>query len=64
MNIKYRVILKIGYYETWFDFDSVEQACQFATNALTHMVENEDNKKKAYINIQIVDLNVEGEEDD
>lgn len=64
MNIKYRVILKVSYYEVWFDFDGVEQACQFTTNALAHMVSNEDSKKKAYIEVRIIDLDAEGEEDE
>ena len=57
--IKYRVIIKVGYYATWFDFDSADQACNFATSALTHMVPNEDNSKKTSINIQVIDLDAE-----
>ena len=59
MNIKYRVIIKVGYYATWFDFDSANPACDFATSALTHMVPNEDNSKKTSINIQVVDVDME-----
>ena len=60
--IKYRVIISVSYCEAWFEFDNAEQACAFATNALTHMVSNDDGKKKVKINIQVVDT--EGTEEE
>ena len=59
--IKYRAVIKVGYCEAWFEFENVEEACKFAGTALTHMVLNEDNKKKESINIWLVDT--EGEAD-
>ena len=63
-NIKYRVILKVGYYETYFEFESSDQACNFAANALSHMVTSEDTKKKTSINIQVIDADADAKEDD
>lgn len=40
----YRVILKIGYYENWFDFDSINEAAVFAKTILIHQTLNEDRK--------------------
>lgn len=40
----YRVILKIGYYENWFDFDSVNEAAAFAKTILIYQTLNEDRK--------------------
>jgi hypothetical protein len=62
--IKYRVVIKVSYNEAWFEFDSADQACGFATNALTHMVSNEDCRKSAKIRIEAVDIEAEKEEED
>lgn len=40
----YRVILKIGYYENWFDFDNINEAAVFAKTVLIHQTVNEDRK--------------------
>lgn len=64
MNIKYRVIIKVSYNETWFEFDSADQACGFATNAISHMVDSEDQKKKSTITIQVVDADAKNDEDE
>lgn len=64
MNIKYRVIIKVGYNEAWFEFDSADQACGFATNAISHMVECEDTRKKTTITIQVVDADAKDDDED
>jgi len=64
MNIKYRVIIKVSYHAAWFEFDSADQACGFATNAISHMVNSEDQKKKSYITIQVVDADAKDEDED
>lgn len=61
--IKYRVILKIGYNEGWFEFENAVEAIQFATVALQSMVANEDTNKKTKITIQVINSDAEEEED-
>lgn len=62
--MKYRLILKVGYNEIWFEFDTIAEAGLFAKTILVHQVENEDTKKKSFITIQVVDgNNVESEEE-
>lgn len=63
-EIIYRVILKVGYCEAFFEFESVEDAAAFARVALKHMVSNEDTKKKSSITMFIVDPTGEEREDD
>lgn len=55
--IKYRVILKIGYDEAWFEFENAVEAINFATVALQSMVANEDTNKKTKITIEIINPN-------
>ena len=64
MNIKYRVIIKVSYNEAWFEFDSADQACGFATNAISHMIDSEDQRKRAYITIQVVDADAKDDDED
>lgn len=61
-NIIYRVIIKVSYYSVHFEFESIEQACKFATTALMNMVGNEDTTKKTSITLLIVDVDAENEE--
>ena len=61
-TIKYRVVLKVGYYESWFEFEEAKDATKFATEALQHMVSTEDTKKTGSIIMQIVDTKEENEE--
>ena len=61
--IKYRVILKVGYNEAWFEFENAVEAINFATIALQSMVANEDTNKKTKITIEVINPNVEEEED-
>ena len=51
----YRVILKVGYYENWFDFDTIAEAGGFAKSVLVHSVPNEDRKTQpAFVTIEVV----------
>lgn len=52
--MKYRIILKVGYYSTWFDFDDIGEAWEFAKQMLIHHVPNEDTEKIATVKIEIV----------
>jgi hypothetical protein len=61
--MKYRLILKVGYYEAWFEFDSIREAGAFAEAILVHQIPNEDTNKKIYITVQVVDKNAESEEE-
>ena len=62
--IIFRVILKVGYNEAWFEFESAEDACAFAKNALVHMADSEDQKRKTYISMQAVDKSLEDKEEE
>ena len=44
--MKYRVILKIGYYENWFEFDDVLDASKFARTVIESNVPNDDSQNK------------------
>ena len=60
--LKYRVILKVGYCDAWFDFDKHEEACEFASTALAHQCVNEDNEKKTpYIQMRVIDTELEAQ---
>ena len=59
----YRVILKVGYNEAYFDFASVEDAATFGRVALAHMVDCDDTKKKSSITMLIIDPTKESEEE-
>ena len=62
--MKYRLILKVGYNEILFEFDTIAEAGAFAESVLVHQVENEYTRKKSFITIQVVDGNsVESEEE-
>lgn len=60
----YRVVLKVGYCEAFFDFADVTVACDFACQALSHSVECEDTKKATKITLLIVNPAAEKEEDE
>jgi len=62
--MKYRVILKVNYYEAWFEFETIEEAGEFAKTILIHQVDNEDNKKKSTIRIQVIDTSIEESEEE
>lgn len=60
----YRVILKVGYNEAWFDFTDLSTAGDFARTCLTNQSLNDDTPKKSYVRIDVIDLTIEGEEED
>jgi len=63
-NIVYRVVLRVGYCEAYFDFSTADEACIFARISLEHMVENEDTKKQHYINLQIINMDAKESEEE
>ena len=53
----YRVVVHIGYYERWFDFETIESAGHFAKDILEHQVSNDDHKEKeTSVTIRLVDI--------
>lgn len=60
--MKYRVIIKVGYCEAYFDFDTPLEAADFATIALSHHSESEDTKKKK-ISMEIINTEIEEEDE-
>lgn len=60
----YRVVINVGYYTAYFDFDTPKKACRFATSALTHSVSNEDTSKKSSITLEIIEAEFEAEENE
>ena len=57
--LKYRVIIKVSYYEAWFEFDEAEEAGVFATTLLQKMVTSPDQKKQSSITIKLIDVEAE-----
>ena len=62
MKTVYRVILKVGYYDTYFDFDCAKGATDFAAMALVHAVGNDRNDDDPKIAISIINVDAEGNE--
>lgn len=62
--MKYRVILKVGYSNAWFDFDNLNDAGEFAKVALTHSIGNDDTHKYVDVSIKCVNPETEKEEED
>lgn len=60
----YRVIISIGYHNAWFDFDSIEEAGEFAKVVIMHGTSNEDTKKRKSVSLQIIDPSAKNENDD
>lgn len=58
--MKYRVVLKVGYHEAWFDFDSMVAAGDFATAVLIHQTGIDDTPAKAYVKILVMLEDEEG----
>ena len=58
--MKYRVVLKVSYYERWFEFDNINKAANFAADLLRHNVESNDNCKLTEVVMYVV--NTEAEE--
>ena len=53
--IKYRVMIKVGYCDAWFEFDGAESACAFAENALKHSVKSKDTDKETHIDLSVIE---------
>lgn len=49
--MKYRVILKVGYNEAYFEFDDINRAAEFAGEILVHSVKSDDTDKKTSVSI-------------
>ena len=61
--ICYRVIIKCGYKNAYFDFDSSSEACSFAEKALLHGSSEDDEKLPAII-LKVINTDVDQEEDE
>ena len=51
--IVYRVVIKVGYNEAAFEFESLRDAGDFARMVLTHQVETKDTEKALYVKIEV-----------
>lgn len=60
----FRVTLKVGYNRAFFDFNSAQDAGEFASNALAHSVSSEDTDKETYVAIKVMNDNDSDEEDE
>ena len=60
--MKYRIVLKVRYYSTWFDFDDIEAAGEFAKTILTHQVPNEDSEDENFVSIEVINEESDEEE--
>lgn len=60
--LKYRIIVKVSYYEIWFEFDDIEESGEFAKSVMLHQVPNKDTEKKpTYVTMKIVDTELEAQ---
>lgn len=60
--MKYRVVLKVSYYERWFEFDNINKAANFAADLLRYNVPNEDHgDKMTEVKMYVVDAEAEAE---
>lgn len=50
--MKFRVIIEVGVFEAYVDFDEIVEACDFAKTLLTHKADSEDTKKKTVVRIE------------
>lgn len=62
--ITYRVIMKVGYYERWFEFNDSMEAVAFAGQALNHSVVNEDTKETVSVMVKLVNKDKEKEQEE
>ena len=62
-KIIYRVVIKVSYCEAFFDFDSLNEACEFARTAVVHSAENEDNKYPTSLIIKVINTEHESEDE-
>lgn len=49
----YRVVIKVGYNDAAFEFESLRDAGDFTRMVLTHQVETEDTEKALYVKIEV-----------
>ena len=59
--MKYRVKLKVGYMEIFFEFESLMEAGEFMETVLTHMVDSEDAKRQSKVMMEVINEEVEEE---
>lgn len=60
--MKYRVVIKVSYYERWFEFDNINKAATFAADVLKYNVPNEDHHDKlTEVKMYVVDTEAEKE---
>lgn len=62
--MKYRIIITVGYNKAWFDFDTIEEAGEFAKTVLIHQSPNEDTTKKDHVSLEIIDLSITDAEEE
>lgn len=62
--MKYRVVFKVSYNEAWFEFETIEEAGEFAKTILVHQVESPDSRRKSTIRVEIINPEVEEENED
>lgn len=63
-NIIYRVVVKVGYNDAAFEFESIRDAGDFARTILTHQVATEDTEKAPYVAIEVHTCECECEEEE
>jgi len=63
-DIIYQVVVKVGYNDAAFEFESIRDAGDFARTILTHQVATEDTKKALYIVIKVRTCECECEEEE
>lgn len=59
----YRVVIKVGYSDAYFDFDFMTEAGQFAETVLTHQTDSEDTHKEVSVRILVLKSKDMGESD-
>lgn len=59
----YRVVIKVGYNEAAFEFESLRDAGDFARMVLTHQVGTGDTEKALYVKIEVRSCEEEEEEE-
>lgn len=62
--IRYRVKIKVGYNEAFFDFTDSTRATNFANSALLHSVKSEDTENQTKIIMSLEEVEPEEEEED
>lgn len=60
----YRVIVSVGYNKAWFDFNTIEEAGDFARTVLVHQSPNKDTSKKDGVRIEVIDPSIKDAEEE